>query len=118
MNSNFKTYGRTLPAGSTAMLLAWVLVASNAFADPQLRSETVKFQDLNVSTPAGVEALYSRIHAAAKRVCSAPDWEWYRELPCAKEAEATAIAKVNVPALTAFYRMKTGDHTETHVANR
>jgi UrcA family protein len=35
-----------------------------------VRSETVKFQDLNVGTPAGVEALYGRIHSAAVRVCS------------------------------------------------
>ena len=73
MNSNIKTPNRIALALSTAMLLTGVWAASNAFADEQVRSETVKFKDLNVDTPQGVQALYGRIHAAAKRVCFESD---------------------------------------------
>jgi UrcA family protein len=120
MGSKLQTVNRAFLAHSIAMLLACVLVASNAFADEQVRTETVKFQDLNLDTPAGVAALYSRIHSAAVRVCS-PQGGWREQLgaaACTKDAEAKAIDKVNRPSLTAFYRMKTGDHTETITAKR
>jgi UrcA family protein len=119
MGSKLQTINRAFLAHSTAMLLAGMLVASNALADEQVRSETVKFQDLNVGTPAGVEALYSRIHSAAKLVCAPPaGWEKFGPTVCIRKAEADAIAKVNLPLLTAYYRMKTGDHKETIAANR
>ena len=120
MNSKLQTVNRAFIVHSTAILLACVLVASNALADEQVRSETVKFQDLNVGTPAGAEALYSRIHSAAVRVCS-PSGEWLEEVgaaACAKDAEAKAIKKVDVPFLTAFYQMKTGTYRETITAKR
>ncbi|HEY6483551.1 MAG TPA: UrcA family protein [Steroidobacteraceae bacterium] len=119
MNSKLRTINRTFRAHSPAMLLACVLVASTALADEQVRTETVKFQDLNVDTPAGVETLYRRIHSAAGRVCSSNDpLEQLGAAACAKKAEAKAIEKVNQPSLTAFYRMKTGDQRGMLTAKR
>jgi UrcA family protein len=120
MNSSVKTINKAFLAYSTAMVLSCVLVASSAFAADQVRSETVKFGDLNVGTPAGAEALYVRIHSAAKRVCSQPGDVWQINLAssCIKSSEAKAIEKVNLPLLTAYYRMKTGGHKETFTANR
>jgi UrcA family protein len=119
MNSNVKIANRIPVALSAAMLLACAWVASSAFADDQARSETVKFQDLNVNSPAGAEALYRRIHWAARRVCS--ETEPLRQAAasaCIKKAEAEAIEKVGVPQLTAYYQMKTGNHTQPLSANR
>jgi UrcA family protein len=119
MDSNLPTIKRPFVAYCTAILLGSVLVVSNALADEELRTETVKFQDLNVGTPAGVEALYKRIHAAAQRVCLQTDPVLRSAAgPCARSAEAKAIEKVNQPLLTAYYRAKTGDHTETIAARR
>jgi UrcA family protein len=118
MNSNVKTANRVPLAFSTAMLLACVWVVSTAFAEG-LRSETVKFQDLNVNTPQGVQALYERIHAAARHVCSSTDPIYQLATnDCAKKTEAKAIESVNLPQLTAFYRMKTGNQTQPLSANR
>jgi UrcA family protein len=120
MNSKFQTINRAFLVHSTAMLLACVLVASNVRADEQVRSETVKFQDLNISTSAGAEALYSRIHSAALRVCSSED-AWLEQVAvasCIRDAEARAVKKVELPLLTAFYQMKTGTYKETVTANR
>jgi UrcA family protein len=104
----------------TATLLACVLVVSNAFADEQVRTETVRFQDLNVNTPAGVAALFRRIHLAAERVCSPPaGWpEKIRAAACARDAEAKAIEKLNLPLLIDHYRMKIAGHFERLAANR
>ena len=119
MNSNIKTPNRIALALSTAMLLTGVWAASNAFADEQVRSETVKFQDLNVNSPQGVQALYGRIHSAAKRVCSESDpILQLASAVCARKAEADAIEKLSLPQLTAYYKNKNGDHTQSRIAAR
>jgi UrcA family protein len=120
MGSKLQTLNRTFVAYSSALLLASVLTASNAQADEPLRSETVKFQDLNVNTPAGVEVLYRRIHSAARRVCEPPSgWpQLVGSAACTRDAEARAVAKVNLPSLTAYYQAKTGDRTQTIAQNR
>ena len=120
MNSIVKTHNRTMLAYVAAMWLACGLVASNAYAGEQVRSETVKFADLNVNSQAGAEALYGRIHAAARRVCDQPG-SWMlgaRTDACVTKAESEAIGKVSLPLLTAYYEQKTGKHPPTFTANR
>jgi UrcA family protein len=118
MKSNFKTDKRSMLACATAMWLACALVASNAFADDQVRSETVKFADLDLGAPAGVEALYGRIHAAARRVCEQPAGTLASSRACMTKAESEAIGKVKVPLLTAYYQKKTGNQPQTLIATR
>lgn len=119
MNSNVKTDNRSVLGCTTALWLACVLVAFNAHAGEQVRSETVKFADLNLDTPAGVQALYGRIHAAAGHVCAQPSWVLAAAIRgCMTKAESEAIAKVNAPLLTAFYQSKTGSHPPTITASR
>lgn len=118
MNANVKTLNRTFLGYATAIVATSLLVASHAFAEEQIRSETVKFQDLNLSTPAGAEALYNRIHAAARRVCAQSGIWQPAVISCVKHAEAAAVGKVNQPLLTTFYRAKTGDQTGALTANR
>jgi UrcA family protein len=106
MNSNVKTANRTILAYLIAMWLACVLVASNAYADDQVRTETVKFADLKVDTPAGVEALYRRIYAAAQRVCRYEATSIYGPSNwrnCVRPTVDDTIAKVNNPLLTALH---------------
>jgi UrcA family protein len=96
-------------AGAAAMWLVCVFAVSDAFAsdqDGQVRMEDIVFQDLNLTTTAGVDALYRRIHAAAERVCAVSGETELgaasASAKCTKEAEARAIEKINLPALTAF----------------
>jgi UrcA family protein len=120
MSPKFQSPNRAFLAHCAAALLACAFIASNALADEQAPSETVKYPDLNVSSPAGVEALYVRIHLAAKRVC-APIEGWrapFGSIVCARDAEARAIAQVNLPSLTAYYQKKMGDRTQRIAANR
>src|SRR6516164_7463683 len=107
MNSSIQTAQRVPLAFLAAILLTCIWAISTAFAHDQLRSETVKYQDLNVNTSEGIEALYRRIHAAAWRVCSTTsnDPIYQRGVPsCAKAAEAKAVETVNLPQLTALFR--------------
>ena len=120
MNSNVKHVDRWSRALSTAMLLACTWTVSTALAGEELRSQTVKFQDLDLNTPEGVQALYGRIHAAAWKVCSrtSDPIEQLGSVACARKAEARTIETVNLPQLTAFYRMKNGDRTQPLSASR
>jgi len=121
MNSSVKIANRMPLAFSAAMLLACVWAVSTAFAGEAPRSQTVKFQDLNLDTREGVQALYSRIHAAAWRVCATTSGDPLYQMGarnCAKNAEAKAIESLNLPQLTAFYRVKTGNHAQPLSANR
>ena len=118
MSSNITTASRMPLAFTTAMLLAFAVVPA-AHADEQVRAETVKFQDLNVDTPAGVQALYGRIHSAARRVCSDPDaLQQIAARSCARKAEARAVSQLSLPQLTAYFQMKTGDQVQQLTANR
>jgi UrcA family protein len=96
-------------ACAVATLLACAFPVSSAFAsepDAQVRTEDIMFQDLNLTTTAGISALYNRIHWAAQRVCAVSA---QHELgaasdsaKCSRKAETEAIEKLNLPALTAF----------------
>jgi UrcA family protein len=119
MKSKFKAEGSARLALPTAALMAFGLTTSYAFADVPLRTETVTFQDLDVSKPAGVEALYGRIHSAARRVCAETGkMQQPRAFACAKRAEAHVIGTLNMPLLTEYYQIKTGGRTQTLSAHR
>jgi UrcA family protein len=86
-------------------------------ADPSgLRSETVNYRDLNLSTIEGATALYRRIRHAANSVCDEPGagvtryQEWKS---CYQAAIADAVAKVNSPLLTSVHGGKNKESTVT-----
>lgn len=82
-------------------------VGSTAVAAPQteVREITVNYADLNLESAAGIEALYTRIRAAARQVCGSADrhdlaaQSDMRE--CRESAIANAVAKVGNAALAA-----------------
>jgi UrcA family protein len=117
MKSKFQTVDRPILACAAALWLACGLVASAAHAGDS-RSETVKFADLDLSSPGGVEALYGRIHAAAWRVCIQPAGELAAVGRCMRKTEADAVGKVNAPLLTAFFQSKSGSSPKTIIAQR
>lgn len=118
MNSNLKTPRRAVLGCAVAMALLSGLAATHAQAAEPVRSETVKFADLDLSTSAGVETLYRRIHSAAWRLCQQPAGEQAAAAKCMSKAESDAIGKVNAPLLTAFYQKKNGTPPQTITANR
>jgi UrcA family protein len=107
MYSDTKTKGKIFSACTAAVMsLMCTFLVAVAF----IPKETVKFQDLNIDSPAGAAALYQRLHAAAQHVCFA---EWDRDPvkvqraeACANEAESRAVSQLNVAELTAYYRIK------------
>ena len=81
-------------------------------APPQvLPSVVVHFGDLDLSNREGAKTLYKRLRAAAHTVCAPldePDLATDRSyIECMQSAISTAVAKVDRPALTAYYEEKT-----------
>ena len=50
--------------------LAASIPAAAVAAEPNVKSEMVRFDDLNLTSPAGIATLERRINAAARRVCN------------------------------------------------
>jgi UrcA family protein len=113
MKTNDNTTRRVTRIAVAALLLGSVLSTGGAFAGSlsELPSEQVKFQDLNLDSPAGVAALYSRIRVAAIRVCTAGTRdlsEMRAEKNCIIDTEASAVKQVHSPGLAAYFQEKTG----------
>lgn len=102
-----------IAAAVLGTLAAGFAGVSAAADDSEVRSETVHFADLNLSTPQGATALYRRIKWAARDVC-----EWNDDLlemqvnaqPCVDKAIADAVTRVGRPELTAVYNANYGQH--------
>lgn len=70
----------------------------------------VHFADLDLSRMEGAQALYSRLRAAARQVCSPVDepplGRAQRFNTCVAKALAAAVARVDQPLLSTYYRAK------------
>lgn len=101
---------KTLAGVAALAILASAGVPSlaTAAAQGEQRSETVRFDDLNLASQAGVQALYVRIRSAAREVCgpavltgmsvSSAVWR-----DCVGASLHDAVLKVKNPALTSYY---------------
>lgn len=76
-------------------------------ADPSSAGITVKYSDINLASPSGALVLYDRIRTAAQSACS---YFWFEtdaaEARCVQNTIASAVTKVNRPALSAVYNAK------------
>ena len=99
-----------LAAVSTTMLAGVTQAAG--FGDTPAK-QLVTYQDLNLNSDAGTQALYRRIQRAANKVCGEVD---VRELAgmrvkqaCVESAISQAVAAVNSPMLTKVYLANSGE---------
>src|SRR4029077_5731966 len=95
-------------------------LASNALAAgekvvatlPPISSLTVRFDDLNTSTQAGVSALYARVRTAASAVCRSGGGDWYPGMrweseSCYRATLDRAVARLNIATLTSLHMAST-----------
>src|SRR5208283_6153357 len=101
---------------AAALLLAMacqcdaLAAAATAPAGENVPQTTVHFGDLNLDQPSGVAILYHRIRLAAESVCGerhlpgtyTMSADWRR---CTAQAVARAIAALDRPTVTAYYRV-------------
>jgi UrcA family protein len=94
---------------TTMMMSALALGLQSAYAaaPADVPSVVVRFADLDLSRSEGAKVLYQRLNSAAETVCApydAGEIARHRNFTaCVRTAVATAVAKVNRPALTEYY---------------
>lgn len=97
--------------GFAAVLIGYSVPTHAGGSVGGVRSVTVRYAELDLSKPQGVEALYLRIRGAAKRVCTADYSTAIRDQVswrnCYQDAIERAVRQVNVPTLTALHRART-----------
>ena len=79
---------------------------------------TVKYADLNLSTPSGIAALYQRIERAAVEVCQLPQGTRQLKLEtelkaCRAAATDRAVGQADLPKLSAMHFAKTGRQVDS-----
>lgn len=91
-----------------ALAAAALLAAPSQAGVIDIRTTTVSFSDINTHSPAGAQALYRRLRAAARQVCddsSARGVEVRGSVKqCRKDALDRAVAQAAQPLLTALHR--------------
>src|ERR1700730_9519090 len=121
MNTNLKSFNTAFDTGAAVAILIGILATGSAIVGESLAArQTVRIQDSNLSTPAGVATLYSNIQSAALRVCTSGQMHLIRSdqfKTCAQEAEARAVKQVNVDALTTYAQMESKAPVATLAAN-
>jgi UrcA family protein len=98
-----KIYTAIFCALGTASLSVLTISVGAAEDLPQ---KTVRYADLNIAQPAGAQALYGRISAAAREVCDRSiGWDPIERLAmraCVDKTIDNAVKKVDEPALSAL----------------
>ena len=95
-------------AAVSVISLAWA--AAYADAPPvETHSSTVHFRDLDLNRPHDVAKLYKRITVAADRVCgprslTGSHYKTADYNSCYTDAVAQAVAHVDEPSVTSYYR--------------
>jgi UrcA family protein len=87
--------------------------------DASLRHVKVLYSDLNLTSIDGATTLYRRLQSAAESVCAEHGTKdlgsVFRVKTCVSAAVSAAVADINQPTLTAYYRAK---HSYTNAAVR
>jgi UrcA family protein len=86
-----------------SLLCASVTVSSACFAQPNGQVRQVRYGDLDLSTPSGVETLHARIEAAANQVCldpSGPSPAATVDPACKAEALRAALSQLDLATPT------------------
>jgi UrcA family protein len=118
MTTSLRFRGALATAILGALTCSLATVCTGAETDsPQI---TVKFADLNVSSPQGAAALYARIQLAARQVClpvnERDPSSKGRTDACVHKAIADAVTKVGQPALLDVFNARNGQSTRIVLA--
>lgn len=105
--SKLTTFRRSLAVvGAFAGLAATTISFATPLSD-DAPSVTVRYDDLNLSTSDGVDALYHRISKAARQVCPSANSRDLSVVAASEHCQATAVAQavrdVNNPHLALLH---------------
>ena len=93
------------------------LALADAATAVNVKTETVRYDDIRLISAVGAAVLYGRLHNAAERACGGPIdtvplQQRTRYKACVEDAVAKAVADVNSPMLTWYLESKRGNTSE------
>jgi UrcA family protein len=100
-----------LSTSAMAQPVGGIVVRGNPPAGTEIKSQAVRFDDLNVATRDGARILFHRIRAAAEEACSPqpteihnlPDYNDYQDFArCEYDGISLAVADVQSRALSRY----------------
>jgi UrcA family protein len=101
----------TIILTSTLAVGAQIALAAEP-TEASARHVTVLFSDLNLTSIDGATTLYRRLQSAAASVCAEHGTRdvksMFRVKSCESAAMSAAVADINQPTLTSYYRAKQG----------
>ena len=109
----FESIARYAPVVAAFGMLttgAFAANAQRAEAAAQMPSVAVSYEDLNLNTSAGVDALYARLRSASRSVCDVGQRRALADVmvsrSCYRQVLETAVGNANLPTLTARHRIE------------
>jgi UrcA family protein len=109
---NFRTpraLAACLVALAGCVFVATADAAGVVTANSGVPSVVVRYNDLNLASDQGAQALYRRLSGAARRVCPVENardlGEFSRSRGCQTEAIARAVQEINNPRLAALHAL-------------
>ena len=118
MYRKFNSVRKAMPLA--ALTLGSIMFAGSGIALAQSQpDEVVHFNDLNLSTPAGIHELANRIETAAWQVCvdvippSSTGPGNLANTRCQQTVTKETVDKVNIPALSSLFQAVPVDDTLT-----
>ena len=93
------------------------LALADAATAVNVKTETVRYDDIRLISAVGAAVLYGRLHTAAERACggpldTVPLQQRTRYKGCVDDAVTKAVADVNSPMLTWYLESKRGNTSE------
>ena len=100
-----------LATAAAAQPVGGITVRGTPPNDVEVKSQAVRFGDIDANSPDGARILFHRIRAAAEEVCAPqpdqiknlPEYKDYRDFArCEVDGIEVAVADVNSPALSRY----------------
>jgi UrcA family protein len=111
----FRTIAKYAPAVAAlgALTCASLGVAAETVEKGvNIANVTVRYTDLDLNTPSGVEELYSRLRAASRSVCNVGERRSLAEAmaakSCYRQVLGAAVEEAQLPTLAALHRSESG----------
>lgn len=109
MNTTFRTLIAATVIAALPLICSASLTEETSASRPSAPSRTVKYDDLNLATPAGAQALYRRIRDAAVKVCRdlSPGGNAAAGIErgkCVHVLVDVAVNEINSPLLTVLHQ--------------
>jgi UrcA family protein len=111
----FKAIAKYAPAVAALGALtsgSFGVIAETTDTSANIRSVTVRYVDLDLNTPAGVEELYARLRTASRSVCNVGERQSLVQAMAAKscytQVLGAAVDEAKLPTLTALHHADSG----------